>query len=521
MTIPQVTVTGTYEDAEGNPATGQVTFRLNSELVDPVDDVRVLRTTHTATLVNGSFSITLDATSGGDITPDGLLYRVVEQIGGARTIRRYVALPSSSPAVDLADLLPAEDSDVVWTTGMPYILPGPSGGDDSAALQTAIDNSAAGSRLTFRPGTYLLSAPLELRSGRAYIGASPSSGGTIIKQKDGLNILAAAGGLLVSRSWNTDSNGTDSPIVVERLYLDGNLAANASSTCHGMVILSWDCRIVDCRVNGFAGDGIRLPSTTKDGSAISGTSVESRIVRCKITDIGGDGVRVADTSGVITDGWITDCAISDTDGHGIHLERSAGWQVRGNHLYSIGKHGVFASHGYGTFITDNYIESFGNSATTGTYEGIRASDALNSRAVIIRGNQVSTTEPVGGSTYRLILVHAGVSQAATFIVSDNVGAAGGAAVAVAGAVASGGTVSGVVSNNTWKSVGQNVSTGFPGGLRFDGNEFQFAAAAPSSGYWQVGMRVWNTSPSAGGAPGWVCVTSGAPGTWKAMANLAS
>lgn len=48
-----------------------------------------------------------------------------------------------------------------------------------------------------------------------------------------------------------------------------------------------------------------------------------------------------------------------------------------------------------------------------------------------------------------------------------------------------------------------------------------ASAAPSSGYWNRGDIVWNTAPTAGGVPGWVCVTSGNPGTWKAMANLAA
>lgn len=47
------------------------------------------------------------------------------------------------------------------------------------------------------------------------------------------------------------------------------------------------------------------------------------------------------------------------------------------------------------------------------------------------------------------------------------------------------------------------------------------AATPSTGYWNRGDIMWNTGPSAGGNPGWVCVTSGSPGTWKAMANLAA
>lgn len=48
----------------------------------------------------------------------------------------------------------------------------------------------------------------------------------------------------------------------------------------------------------------------------------------------------------------------------------------------------------------------------------------------------------------------------------------------------------------------------------------YATAAPTTGPWSRGNIVWNTAPSAGGTPGWVCTTAGTPGTWKAMANLA-
>jgi parallel beta-helix repeat protein len=41
-----------------------------------------------------------------------------------------------------------------------------------------------------------------------------------------------------------------------------------------------------------------------------------------------------------------------------------------------------------------------------------------------------------------------------------------------------------------------------------------ANAAPTTGTWNRGDRVWNTQPTAGGTAGWVCVTSGSPGTWK-------
>lgn len=48
----------------------------------------------------------------------------------------------------------------------------------------------------------------------------------------------------------------------------------------------------------------------------------------------------------------------------------------------------------------------------------------------------------------------------------------------------------------------------------------YGTVAPTAGAWGRGDIAWNTTPSAGGTPGWVCVTAGSPGTWKAMANVA-
>jgi hypothetical protein len=49
----------------------------------------------------------------------------------------------------------------------------------------------------------------------------------------------------------------------------------------------------------------------------------------------------------------------------------------------------------------------------------------------------------------------------------------------------------------------------------------YATAAPTTGTWAHGDIVWNSEPVAGGTPGWVCVTAGTPGTWKAMASVAA
>ena len=43
---------------------------------------------------------------------------------------------------------------------------------------------------------------------------------------------------------------------------------------------------------------------------------------------------------------------------------------------------------------------------------------------------------------------------------------------------------------------------------------------PTKGNYTQGDIIWNLDAASGGAPGWMCVVSGSPGTWKAMANLA-
>lgn len=49
----------------------------------------------------------------------------------------------------------------------------------------------------------------------------------------------------------------------------------------------------------------------------------------------------------------------------------------------------------------------------------------------------------------------------------------------------------------------------------------YGAAPPAGGAQRLGDIRWNSAPAAGGVPGWVCVTAGTPGTWKAMAALAA
>jgi hypothetical protein len=62
---------------------------------------------------------------------------------------------------------------------------------------------------------------------------------------------------------------------------------------------------------------------------------------------------------------------------------------------------------------------------------------------------------------------------------------------------------------------------FPNGFGLANKKVLSGAAPPGSGNFVVGDMMFNSAPAAGGPMGWMCTAAGAPGTWKAMGNLAA
>lgn len=52
-----------------------------------------------------------------------------------------------------------------------------------------------------------------------------------------------------------------------------------------------------------------------------------------------------------------------------------------------------------------------------------------------------------------------------------------------------------------------------------GRAIAYGTAAPTTGTWAVGDRVYNQSPSVGNPKSWVCTVAGTPGTWVSEGNL--
>lgn len=73
-----------------------------------------------------------------------------------------------------------------------------------------------------------------------------------------------------------------------------------------------------------------------------------------------------------------------------------------------------------------------------------------------------------------------------------------------------GNISGGFASGAGATTFSDLTQGIPG------RNF-YGTAAPVSGTWVANDKVWNTSPTAGGTLLWINVSSGTPGTWKAVA----
>ena len=76
-----------------------------------------------------------------------------------------------------------------------------------------------------------------------------------------------------------------------------------------------------------------------------------------------------------------------------------------------------------------------------------------------------------------------------------------------------------VSNNAHNNSALEVSNA--GGYINPLRKIDYGSAAPTAGPWVQGDIVFNTTAAASGTVGWVCVTSGSPGTWKTFGTIAS
>ncbi|AKF86510.1 hypothetical protein MFUL124B02_28210 [Myxococcus fulvus 124B02] len=269
---------------------------------------------------------------------------------------------------------------------------------DDDTLNAAVAASATGDELVIS-GPCLINATIRLRGQRAYRGGEPS--GTVIRQANGANLAA----LMASDTWLDGDTYTGNPVSVKNVTLEGNPANNTGRATDGIVLMSWNSTVENTRINHMRGSGIRLTNTNSAGTAIVNTQVNGRIVHNFISDSGLHGVFVQDSGNSVTDWDLIDNWIADSGGSAIRMENSAGWKVRGNHLYGVGQTAIVAQRLFGATLSDNYIEGFGEGPTAGTWAGIDAT-VQGDAASVISDNKVFNFggEPNTASRYHYLSI---------------------------------------------------------------------------------------------------------------------
>ena len=241
------------------------------------------------------------------------------------------------------------------------------------------------------------------------------------------------------------------------------------------------------------------------------------------------GIRIGE--GILqSEGWMISDNLIANFATGVRAVFASNSHVRGNIIDFFSQYGVIlestATGGSINWtISENYMAC---SSDTGD-SGVRLLNNFAASATQQRGTVVANNQILAYSDAKLShgIRQDGTSETNNIITGNRVNAT------VFDCRIQAGTRT-VVVNNQWKGPGFIANEL----VNYSGNEgivlsagvvlkqtngktaFYYASAEPTTGTYERCDIVWNIAPLAGGTPGWVCVASGSPGTWKAMANLA-
>jgi len=278
-------------------------------------------------------------------------------------------LPLSSPirsalrqtGLLLASLSLIVNAHVVSATEIQVVCNNNTG--DAGLINGAITNSASGDEIVI-VGPALINQPIRLLSSRSYRGTSRT--GTVLKQANGANLVV----VMASSGFLDNTTTTGNPLSVRHLTIDGNKANNTTVSTVGLIIRAWESSVEDIEVKQMRGDGIQITSVSANGTVITNTQVNGRVAGCFVNDCSGHGINVKDTGNACTDWSLLTNTVQNAGADGIHLGNSAGWFVVQNQVFNSNGHGIYADRCFAASVTDNYVQGFGRSSTSGTYYGI-------------------------------------------------------------------------------------------------------------------------------------------------------
>lgn len=148
MAFTIIQVTGTFRNPDGTPAAGMVRFTLSSPMYDT--STNEIATVASKSIVWGgagaSFTTPLYANNDPTTTPTGVTYLVEESptYGKTRTYQVVIPYNAAGGTVDLADLIPVNNSVVSYPVAGPQGIQGIPGPTPTGAANTVLAGPTSG-----------------------------------------------------------------------------------------------------------------------------------------------------------------------------------------------------------------------------------------------------------------------------------------------------------------------------------------------------------------------------------------
>lgn len=404
--------------------------------------------------------------------------------------------------------------------------------DDTAEIQAAITATPAGGVLVFPPGNYITSAALQINNPITIQGSQKNNAVILCLANDGLQINLVNNVNVYDLEIAQAIRYTTTPNPYTGILITGDNVNRPFNHCYR-----------DVYIDGFL-------------YGIYADFIWSAVFDNVRTGYGLTGLRARY---LCTNDVVTNCSFSGNGtGYGIHIDGlgagTEGWMISNTLTYNnrTGIYGSGATHVYitncildynyesGILIASDGLGNFGgNFSIINNYIGM-ATSAISGIAPIHIYNNVSNSQNRGCQiSNNHILSYAGVvcpygiyaefAQGVNNAITGNsinnfstndirVNASGGTITGntCLSAITNNIQAIGLVSNNTGTVYYQRaINYASVGKIKIT-----YAEAVPTVGTWNRGDICFKENPSAGVEPGWVCVSAGTPGTWKAMAALA-
>jgi hypothetical protein len=112
--------------------------------------------------------------------------------------------------------------------------------------------------------------------------------------------------------------------------------------------------------------------------------------------------------------------VDDATLDSIKVDRSSGWFITGNHVYTCQGNGIMMDQFWCTYCYDNEVDGFGLAGAAGaTYYGIGIQNVIYDRPGELHNNIVATLENPNATGYHYYYAHLATGIAATLVTSNN------------------------------------------------------------------------------------------------------